>query len=321
MHARMWSRPVVFLVCCALFSCEPVPAADAGFPVADAGDASTDAGPPDAGTADGGSDAGPSDAGADAGTDAGAASSRGSGKLTCQRTGTVNTTAGVKSYCVATAGGAEFKLIEPDDVATNPAPLQLAVYLHGDGARAYTGDTALRLQAPWTTSHHVLYVAARALDGCAWWVAPGVDACDAGVVGDGRDLAGVNAQALEAIVTAVRAGWDVADAPMLFGGSSGGSIFLSGSYFPRYGGARQGTWALNCGGDAPWTPLSWDAGEPGPHRFFFTWGDQDFLKPDILAAEDWFGAAGFPVNEKIIAGAGHCGFDHLGRTTEIWGTP
>ena len=104
-------------------------------------------------------DAGVDDAGFDAGSDAGlATSSQGAGKLPCTRMGSVNTTAGAKSYCVATIGSIEVKVIEPDDVLTNRAPLRLAVYVHGDGARTYLNDTAPRFHAPWTTSHHVLYV-------------------------------------------------------------------------------------------------------------------------------------------------------------------
>jgi hypothetical protein len=257
----------------------------------------------------------------DAGTiDAGPARSGGTGKLTCLRTGQVNTTVGAKPYCVGSVAGVEFKVIEPDDVAS-PEPMRLAVYVHGDGARAYVNDTALRIQAPWTTSHHVLYVAALAPNGCAWWVKPGVDACDAGASLGDRDTAGLNAAALEAVVTAVRAGWDVLDAPMLFGGASGGSIFLSASYLPRYGSARPGVWALSCGGEVPWTSFSWDGGSADQSRLSFTWGDQDFLAPDITQAVGWFSDAGFPVETKLVPGAQHCAFDHLGRTTEIWGAP
>jgi hypothetical protein len=299
-------------------------------PVADAGTApdaavEEDAGAVDAGAVDaGGVDAGAVDAGGvdaggvDGGQDAGPASSRGSGKLTCVRNGTVNTSAGAKSYCVGSVAGVEFKVIEPDDV-TSPFPMRLAVYVHGDGARAYVNDTALRIQAPWTTSHHVLYVAVLAPNRCAWWVKPGVNACDGGASVNDRDLAGSNAVALEQVITAVRAGWDVLDAPMLFGGASGGSIFLSASYLPRYGDSRTGVWALSCGGEIPWSPLV--GASPEQSRLSFTWGDQDFLVPDITQAVGWFTDAGFPVDTRLIPGAQHCAFDHLGRTTEIWDLP
>ena len=288
---RAW--PLVVMV---LGACEVVPGVDAGEG-ADAAVAVVE----DAGV-----------------VDAGPARSHGAGKYTCLRTGQVSTTAGVKAYCVGSVAGVEFKVIEPDDVAS-PEPMRLAVYVHGDGARAYVNDTALRIQAPWTTSHHVLYVAALAPNGCAWWVKPGVDACDAGPGFNDQDLEGFNAAALEQVITTVRAGWDVLDAPVLFGGASGGSIFLSASYLPRYGGARPGVWALSCGGEVPWTAFSWGAADQS--RLSFTWGDQDFLAPDITQAVGWFSDAGFVVETKVVPGAQHCAFDHLGRTTEIWGAP
>ncbi len=249
--------------------------------------------------------------------DAGPAHSGGLGKLTCTRTGSVNTTAGVKTYCVSNVAGVEFKVIEPDDAGTSE-PMRLAVYVHGDGARAYVNDTALRLHAPWTTRNHVLYVAALAPNGCAWWVKPGVDACDAGATVNDRDLGGANADALEQVITTVRAAWDVLDAPVLYGGASGGSIFLSGSYLPRYGGARPGVWALSCGGEVPWSAST---ALPDQSRLSFTWGDQDFLAPEITQAVGWFSDAGFPVETKLVPNAQHCAFDHLGRTTEIWAAP
>jgi len=35
----------------------------------------------------------------------------------------------------------------------------------------------------------------------------------------------------------------------------------------------------------------------------------------------WFGDAGFPVDTRVVAGAQHCAFDHLGRTIEVWSAP
>jgi hypothetical protein len=345
-------RASVFCIALCLVGCGPIVVPDSGVPFdsgflpldagptsqPDAGhevpDASTsfDAGQPDASFDAGQNDAGTLDAGLfdaglfDAGlSDAGSLSSQGSGKLVCSRMGSVNTTSGSKPYCVATVAGVELKIIEPDDLLTNRLPMRLAVYVHGDGARAHINDTALRIQAPWTTSHHVLYVSALAPNACAWWVKPGVDACaDGGIVtNNDRDLSGFNAQALESAIDAVRAGWNVANSPMLFGGASGGSIFLTASYLPRYGATRRGHVAASCGGEIPWVPLAWDAGAPDagatlPTKIYFTYGDQDFLLSDIVAARNWFRGAQFFVDEKIVPGAAHCAFDHLGRTTEIW---
>ncbi len=258
---------------------------------------------PDAGSVDSGS------------PDAGPGHSRGTGKLPCTRTGTVNTVVGARPYCVARVGGVELKVIEPDDVATSQEPLQLALYLHGDGARPYVNDTALRLQAPWTVSHHVLYAAVLAPNACAWWTKPNVDACDAGATLADRDLAGDNARTLEAVIVALRAGWDVLDAPILFGGSSGGSIFLSADFLPRFGATRPGLYVLNCGGELPWVAPS--AGLAGV-RLSFSYGTLDFLVPDILSAQRWFTDAGVPWREQVFPNADHCAYDHLGLTTQLW---
>lgn len=323
MRVRMTRFCVLaFSLCCA---CGAQPMVDAGsgddaggrFDAGASVDAgrSGDAGADDAGAQDAGAtdDAGVFDAGMT--IDAGPGSSMGAGGLTCLRTGSVTTSEGARSYCVAKVGDVEFKVIEPSDLTTNRAPLRLALYLHGDGARTYTNDTAPRFHAAWTTSHHVLYVIPLAANGCAWWVKPGFTACDDSATVNDRDQDGVNAAALEAVVTAVRAGWNVADEGVLYGGASGGSIFLSADYLPRYGSAHPGTWALSCGGEVPWVGVDGDV-----TRSFlsFTWGDQDFLAPDITAAVSWFSDAGVPLATQVVAGADHCGFDHLGRTVEIW---
>lgn len=306
MRRLLPSLVLIFFVACEA----PAPSMDAGV-LEDAGMHEEDAGAVDAGDAD----AGAVDAGeVDAGRDAGWGSSQGAGGLACVRTGSVNTSVGAKSYCVAQVGNVEVKIITPDDLTTNRAPLTLALYAHGDGARAYLNDTALRFHAPWTTSHHVLYVAALAPNQCAWWTKPTVNPCDAGVTTADRDD-GLNAASFEAVIAAVRAGWDVSDERVLFGGASGGSIFLSADYLPRHGAAHPGVWALSCGGEVPWAPVT---GDVTSSFLSFTWGDQDFLLPDITAAVAWFGDAGVPLATKVIPGAQHCAFDHLGRTVEIW---
>ncbi|WP_255442030.1 hypothetical protein [Corallococcus sp. Z5C101001] len=297
---------------------------DAG-PDVDAGtDAGVDAGI-DAGV-DGGTDAGVdagTDAGVDAGTDAGTGSSHGSGKLPCSRTATVSTDAGTLTYCVAQVGATEVKLIEPK-AGIAPGPMRLAIYLHGDGALTYTGSNprSLFTHGGWTYGHNTLYVTALAPNKCAWWTVPERTDCTTEAPVEARDLEGKNAAELVGLIEALRRGWDIQDGPILFGGSSGGSIELTASFLPRYGDRYPGIYALSCGGEKPWTgSMDWDAANAslrGGTKFYFTYGDQDFLLQDIQAAEAYFGGLQFPVDDKVIPGAAHCAFDQVGRVSEVW---
>lgn len=280
---------------------------------------------PDAGqleTLDGGSDAGPGAEDAGTGADAGPGSSRGSGGLPCESTATVSSGGTSYDICVARVGAVELKIVEPapDD---SGAPLRLAVYLHGDGARAHTGNTAPRLQAPWTYAHRTLYVSARAPNGCAWWLKPSYTACDGTLTQTNVDTAGENARALEQAIAALRAGWDLADEAVLFGGSSGGAIFLTASFLPLYGDRFPGGYALNCGGAAPWAgALAWDGTDPallGPTRLFFTYNAEDpVILEDTEQGVAYYRGLGFPLDETVLPGTEHCAFDHLGRTVEVW---
>ncbi|MBN9683009.1 MULTISPECIES: hypothetical protein [unclassified Corallococcus] len=292
---------------------------DSGTPITDAGtdiDSGTDAGTDvDAGT-DAGTDI-------DAGTDAGPGSSGGSGKLACSRTGTVNTDAGTLTYCVAQVGATEVKYIEPKQ-GIAPAPMRLAIYLHGDGAATYNGSNprSLFTHGGWTYGHNTLYVTALAPNKCAWWTVPSRTDCSTDGTDADRDLEGKNAAELVSLIEALRKGWDIQDGPILFGGSSGGSIELTASFLPRYGDRYPGIYALSCGGEKPWSgQMDWDASNAalrGDTKFWFTYGDQDFLYQDIQDAKAYFGNLQFPVNDKVIAGAAHCAFDQVGRVTEVW---
>ncbi|RKI42858.1 hypothetical protein D7Y27_16265 [Corallococcus sp. AB004] len=297
------------------------PTTDAGTDAGTNTDAGTDAGTDvDAGT-DAGTDV-------DAGTDAGPGSSHGSGKLACSKTGTVSTDAGTLTYCVAQVGATEVKYIEPKQ-GIAPEPMRLAIYLHGDGAATYTGTNggsprSLFTHGGWTYGHNTLYVTALAPNKCAWWTVPERTDCSTEAPIEARDLEGKNAAELVSLIEALRKGWDIQDAPILFGGSSGGSIQLTASFLPRYGDRYPGIYALSCGGEKPWSgSMNWDASNAalrGGTKFWFTYGDQDYLLQDIQAAEAYFGGLGFPVNDKVIAGAAHCAqpFDQVGRVTEVW---
>ncbi|HEY3452879.1 MAG TPA: hypothetical protein VGK67_41440 [Myxococcales bacterium] len=268
------------------------------------------------------------------GPDAGPKSSQGQGGLACTSTGVVSSGGVDYPYCVATVAGVEMKIVEPE--AGGAGPLRLAVYLHGDGAGPYSSGLALKKHAPWTTPRRTLYVAARAPNACAWWLKPGYTTCDGvtPIPDDAVDTGGENAQALLSALDALRAGWDLLDSPALFGGSSGGSIFLSASFFPLHGDRFPGAYALSCGGDAPWAgSLAWDGTDPalvGATRLFFTYGDKDFVVPDVLEAVAFYQGLGLLTDVKVVPetvaqGSSHCGnvggsysYDQIGRVTEVW---
>lgn len=296
----------------------PVDVADAAFETVDAAFA------PDA------------SAGLDAaapGPDAGPASSHGTGGLACTSTGVVSSSGMDYGYCVASVAGVEMKVVEPEP---GTGPLRLAVYLHGDGAGPYSSGLALRKLVPWTTTHRTLLVAARAPNACAWWLKPSYTVCDGTTPApdEAIDRGGENAQALLSALEALRAGWDVLDSPVLFGGSSGGSIFLTASFFPLHGDRFPGAYALSCGGDAPWAGgMAWDTTKPalvGASKLFFTYGDKDFVKPDVLGAIAYYQGLAVPTEVKVIAesvaeGTSHCGnvggsysYDQIGRVGEVW---
>jgi predicted esterase len=268
-------------------------------------------------------------------SDTGPGSSHGQGKIPCSSTGVVNESGTDYSYCVAKAGGVEMKIVEP--AAGGSGPLHLGIYLHGDGAGPYASHFDLRRLAPWATAHGVLLVSALAPNACAWWLKPSYTTCDetTPVPNTAVDTGGENAAALKAAIDALRAGWDIADSPVLFGGSSGGSIFLTASFFPLFGDRFPGAWALSCGGDAPWAGgLAWDPKDPllaAANELFFTYGDKDFVVPDVLTSIDFYQGLGIPTDVKVIpetvasGGTSHCGniggsysYDQIGRVAEVW---
>lgn len=289
-------------------------------PVPPATDGGADAGTPD------GTDGG-SDAGVDAGTDAGtepfpdAGSSHGTGKLPCDSTGTVVSNDQTYTFCVAQVAGVELKIVEPR-TGIVAVPLNLAIYLHGDGARAHTGNTAPRLQAPWAFEHDTLYVSALAPNKCAWWTKPTLTTCSDTATEADRDISGDNARALAEVIDTLRKRWDLNNEPILFGGSSGGAVLLTASFLPKYGNRYRGVYALGCGGEAPWSgSLDWDSTRPelrGPTKLFYSYGDQDEYLTDIRASVTAYRGFSVPLEENVIAGAAHCAFDHIGGVKDIW---
>ncbi|MFT5355461.1 MAG: putative esterase [Polyangiales bacterium] len=310
-------RNTILLALCLLVACgdddvrlDASPGDDAAIQDGGARDAA-----PDIFSADGSVDA-PMDAGTDAVVrmDAGPANSGGSGGLVCERTGTVNSL----SYCVITIDGVELKIIEPEDTT---GPMDLAIYLHGDGARAYEGDTALRIQAPWTRPRRTLYVAARAPNTCAWWLRPEYTACDGTGTAANIDRDGANADALVSVIRALQAAYDLNYDPILFSGSSGGAVFLTGSFLPLYGDEFHGAFALGCGGFAPYTDFVWETtrDNQGSTYLYFTYGDADVFRGDIEGGIAAYEALDFGMDVELReGGVEHCAFDHIGWVTEVW---
>ena len=271
--------------------------------------------PNDAGT----KDSGLADATAnttDASTDGSVAvlSSEGTGGISCASTRTVSN----RTVCVNTLGGSEFRFVEPATPATTPR--DLVVYVHGDGARAFTSDGAIKALLPWSDAHEAITVAVLAPNGCAWWQKPTQTNCTEGATPD-PDTAGVNADTLKSVLDSFRAHYNIRLARTFFYGASGGSIFLTDSFFRRFGNGYPGAYALNCGGTKPALAFAWDTKDAalrGGTKMFFTYGDKDFLKSDIEAAIPFFTNSGFPVDTRVIPNAEHCAFDGHGRAAEVF---
>lgn len=310
-------RLLIPLSLCLLLACGD----DDVTPDASLADAAVqDSGVQDGGAADAAQDASDAAVVTDAGIDvpvrpdAGPSSSGGTGGLECERTGTVNSL----SYCVVTIDGVELKIIEPEDTT---GPMDLGIYLHGDGARAYEGDTALRIQAPWTRTRRTLYVAARAPNTCAWWLRPEYTACDGTGTEANIDREGENADALVSVIRALQAAYDLNYDPILFSGSSGGAVFLTGSFLPLYGNEFHGAFALGCGGFAPYTDFAWETTREnqGSTYLYFTYGDVDVFRSDIEGGIEAYEALDFGLEVELReGGVAHCAFDHIGWVTETW---
>lgn len=245
----------------------------------------------------------------------------GSGGLPCASTGTVTNGATTYRFCVTTISGVELKLVEPM-MDSDPAPWRLAVYLHGDGARAHTGNTTVRLHAPWTSAHRTLYVSALAPNRCAWWLRASFTNCSANPVDADIDRAGENVTALRAVIDGLGRAYNLDLREVLFGGSSGGAFFLTASWIPAQGDRVRGGYALVCGAHEPWSgTLPWDASNAalrGLTRLSFTYGAQDEFLADITGGVSFYRERMFAMDERVLPNTTHCAFDHIGRVAEVW---
>ena len=240
--------------------------------------------------------------------------SGGQGGLACTRSDDLG---GGRMSCVVKIGSVELKVVLPK-TAGGSVPLRLGIYLHGDGAAAHKSNGVLKAMLPWADAQSGLAVSALAPNGCAWWLTP-IHDC-AGTATD-ADIAGDNAKALVIALEALMKAFDLRTDGARYYGSSGGSIFLTNEWLPLQAGTYPGVFALMCGGETSTRTYAWDTNDAklrAKNPLWFTYGDQDFLAPDITSAITSYKAKSFMVTEKVIAGATHCAFDAHGEAMSIW---
>lgn len=292
------------LVVSACSSSEPAAAADAG--VVPPGD--LDAAPPVASDAAVSTDAAASSEG-DAPV---APGSGGKGGLVCSKQEALG---GGRTSCVTKVGSVELKIVT---AASGSGPMRLGLYLHGDGAGAHKSNSALTAMLTWADTLHGIAISALAPNTCAWWQTA---AHDCAVTQPDPDVTGENVGPLAAALEAVMKAYDVRTDGFRYYGSSGGSIFLTDAWLPLQGAKYPGVFALMCGGEASPRTYAWDPGVAAlraKNPLWFTYGDADYLRPDIEKAITAFKAKSFTVTEKIVPGAGHCEFNGHGEAVGIW---
>lgn len=199
-------------------------------------------------------------------------------------------------------------------------PLRIAIYVHGDGAGAYESDSAMKALLPWADANHALVVSILAPNRCAWWQLPTQTDCSE-TAPPAPDTEGVNADALKAAIDTLKKAYAIAEGPLFYYGSSGGSIFLTRSFLRRYGDAYPGVFALNCGGEKADRSFAWnvaDSSARGATKLVYTYGDKDYLRADIETAIPFYEGLGFPSDHTIVPGAEHCAFDGHARAVEVW---
>ena len=215
-------------------------------------------------------------------------------------------------------GGVEVKVYRPSDAAK---PLHLGLYFHGDGANEYHDeDLYLTSLASWAETNGVLLAAPLAPNGCSWWRAPGDFRCESRSETEDHDA---NAEALAAVIDALRERYDLTPEKILYTGSSGGSVFLTAIFLPYYGGDFPGVYAANCGGGWPWGRVRWDVDNADlreQNPITFTIGEDDFMAETIHTAVEIYRDTGLPVKEEVIAGVGHCasGYNWPQRSIDVW---
>lgn len=238
-------------------------------------------------------------------------SSGGSGGLACTKTEDLG---GGRTACVAKLGSVEVKVVE----GKGTGPLRLALYVHGDGAGAHKSNSALKTMLPWLDAQHGLGVSVLAPNGCAWWQKPSYD-CSGSA--NAPDTNAENSKALLEALETLYTKRDIRLDGIAYYGSSGGSIFLTEEWLPLHGDAYSGVFALMCGGKKPRQSFAWDTNDAAlvaKVPLFFTYGDQDFLVPEIDEAITALEGKKLSVTKKVIAGAQHCAFNSHAEAVSIW---
>jgi hypothetical protein len=264
--------------------------------------------PPDANVVDGGLP----DAKVDA-RDPSIPSSAGVGGLPCSRHDDLG---GGRTSCVAKVGIVELRIVA--GASAGAAPMRLGLFLHGDGAQYHLDNSVLTAMLPWADAHHGIVVSALAPNGCSWWLAPSYDCSGSQTP---SDSAAANSAALAAALAALMGAYDLRTDGIDYYSASGGSIFVAEQWLPLEGGTYPGVFAVMCGGAVTSRAYAWNTGDAAlraKSAFWFTYGSNDGLRPDIEATIADLSAKGLAVTPKVIANEGHCTFDERGEALAIW---
>jgi hypothetical protein len=238
--------------------------------------------------------------------------------LNCTRTGVLS--AG-RTYCETTLGASAglSTIVRIADKTVTRGPARLVLFLHADGATGYTDDSAMRALLSWADTNNARVVSALAPNGCSWSQALGKSCANSTYESDSD---GIQANYLDAALTELATRIQLANAPIFVESVSGGSIFVSYSFFPKFGNKYPGRYAINCGGVGNPLMLSFaPASILSTTRFDFTYGDQDFLRFDAHASTLYYQSKGFDVREAILPGIGHCLFDVHARAAQVFSAP
>jgi hypothetical protein len=118
------------------------------------------------------------------------------------------------------------------------------------------------------------------------------------------------------------AAFGVSPTGLLVWSTSGGSWFLTSSFFPVLGAEFQGLFAISCGGSTFRFSYAWDpAALPATAtklNLWFNYGSLDFLAPGVEDSRDHYLAQGFVVSETRHEGASHCAHDIVSPTLSFW---
>jgi hypothetical protein len=278
--------------------------------VRDAGNTTDDAGTPlpevDASS--------PADAGTDSSPDSGEAGpSEPPDDLTCIATGTMP---GGRTYCEARLGGT---LVRIADKRTR-GPAKLLVFVHSDGGTGYYDNGGLFFHLAWAEANNARVVSVLAPNGCAWWQAPSHNCASAAIEPDSN---GDNAPVLHAALNELRTKIMLNADPIYVHADSGGAIFVSYSFLPKFGDKHPGRYAINCGGVASplllrYTP---SAALLATTRIEYTYGDRDYQASDAHSAFLYYQNRGFRTGETILPNVGHCEFNTSARADAVFSAP